>query len=187
MPKGSLSLKAPEGTSCANRAPARLGNYELLVSQNGSRAGWSEKVAPKEVGNALVDIDGVLEAAVIGVPGEHRSRNWPQLRGLDRERSGGAAWAALHRRLDGPHLGCLEHYRGAVVLGDNVWVAYGAIIDPGVHVGNGSVISAGSVVTTDVPPNMLALENPARRLPLELLQRNPRAARRASKRTPCSG
>ncbi len=56
-----------------------------------------------------------------------------------------------------------------VVIGDDVWIAHGAIIEPGVEIGDGSVISAGSVVTTSVPPGHLALGNPARVMRLETL------------------
>ncbi|HEX8820766.1 MAG TPA: acyltransferase [Archangium sp.] len=54
-----------------------------------------------------------------------------------------------------------------VVIGDDVWIAHGAIIEPGVEIGEGSVVSAGSVVTTSVPPAHLAIGNPARVLRLE--------------------
>ena len=56
-----------------------------------------------------------------------------------------------------------------VVIGDDVWIAHGAIIEPGVEIGAGSVVSAGSVVTTSVPPGHLALGNPARVVRLEAL------------------
>ena len=49
-----------------------------------------------------------------------------------------------------------------VRFGDDVWVAHGAVINPGVTIGDGAVISAGSVVTSDVPPGMLAIGTPAR-------------------------
>lgn len=55
-----------------------------------------------------------------------------------------------------------------VILGDDVWVAHGAIIEPGVTIGNGSVISAGSVVTADVPARSVAIGNPARVMSLDL-------------------
>jgi maltose O-acetyltransferase len=48
-----------------------------------------------------------------------------------------------------------------VVIGDDVWVAHGAIIEPGVTIGAGSVVSAGSVVRDDVPACSLAVGNPA--------------------------
>jgi maltose O-acetyltransferase len=51
--------------------------------------------------------------------------------------------------------------RGPIVIGDDVWLAHGVIVDPGVTIGAGSVVSAGSVVTHDVPPGSLASGNPA--------------------------
>lgn len=58
--------------------------------------------------------------------------------------------------------------QGPVVLGDDVWVAHGAVIAPGVTIGDGAVVSAGAVVTADVPPRTMALGNPARAMPLSL-------------------
>lgn len=52
--------------------------------------------------------------------------------------------------------------RGPVVVGDDVWLAHGAIIEPGVTIGAGSVVAAGAVVTADVPPNVVVMGNPAR-------------------------
>jgi maltose O-acetyltransferase len=49
-----------------------------------------------------------------------------------------------------------------VVIGDNVWVTSHVVILPGVHVGDNSVIGAGSVVTRDVPANVFAAGNPCR-------------------------
>jgi maltose O-acetyltransferase len=43
-----------------------------------------------------------------------------------------------------------------------VWVGGGAIILPGVRIGSGSVIGAGSVVTRDVPAGVFAAGNPCR-------------------------
>jgi maltose O-acetyltransferase len=54
-----------------------------------------------------------------------------------------------------------------VVIGDDVWLAHGALIEPGVTVGDGSVVAAGAVVTVSVPPRMLAFGNPVRIFPLE--------------------
>jgi maltose O-acetyltransferase len=49
-----------------------------------------------------------------------------------------------------------------VVIGDDVWITTGVIILPGVRIGNGSVIAAGSVVTHDIPANVVAAGNPCR-------------------------
>ena len=44
----------------------------------------------------------------------------------------------------------------------NVWIGAGAIILPGITIGDNSVIGAGSVVTGDIPANVVAVENPCR-------------------------
>lgn len=49
-----------------------------------------------------------------------------------------------------------------VKIGSNVWVGAGAVILPGVTIGDNSVIGAGSVVTKDIPPNVVAVGNPCR-------------------------
>lgn len=49
-----------------------------------------------------------------------------------------------------------------VRIGSDVWVGGGAIICPGVTIGNRSVIGAGSVVTRDVPENVFAAGNPCK-------------------------
>ena len=58
--------------------------------------------------------------------------------------------------------------RGAlpVTLDDYVWIGYGALVLPGVHVGECSVIGAGAVVTRNVPPGAIVAGNPARILRL---------------------
>ena len=49
-----------------------------------------------------------------------------------------------------------------VRIGKNVWIGAGAIVLPGVTIGDHSVIGAGSVVTKDIPPNVVAVGNPCR-------------------------
>lgn len=49
-----------------------------------------------------------------------------------------------------------------VRIGDRVWIGGGAIILPGVTIGNGVTIGAGSVVTRDIPDHVLAVGNPCR-------------------------
>ena len=56
--------------------------------------------------------------------------------------------------------------RAPISIGDDVWVAHGAVIEPGVTIGDGSVVAANSVVTSDVPPDSLAIGNPAKCSPL---------------------
>jgi maltose O-acetyltransferase len=49
-----------------------------------------------------------------------------------------------------------------IVLGDNVWLGGGAIVCPGVTIGENSVVGAGAVVVRDLPANVVAVGNPAR-------------------------
>ncbi len=49
-----------------------------------------------------------------------------------------------------------------VVIEDNVWLGVGVIILPGVTIGEGAIIQAGSVVTKDIPPLGIAGGHPAR-------------------------
>ena len=47
-----------------------------------------------------------------------------------------------------------------VVIGDNVWLGGGVIVCPGVTIGNNVTIGAGSVVTKNLPDNVVAAGNP---------------------------
>jgi galactoside O-acetyltransferase len=49
-----------------------------------------------------------------------------------------------------------------VVIGNRVWIGFNALVLKGVHIGDGAVVAAGSVVTRDVPANSLVGGNPAR-------------------------
>lgn len=53
-------------------------------------------------------------------------------------------------------------YGIAITIGDNVWVGGNVVINPGVTVGNNAVIGSGSVVTKDIPDNVIAVGNPCR-------------------------
>lgn len=49
-----------------------------------------------------------------------------------------------------------------VIIGDRVWIGGGVIIMPGVTIGDNVVIGAGSVVTKDIPSNVIAYGSPCR-------------------------
>ncbi|AJC61533.1 acetyltransferase [Streptomyces sp. 769] len=52
--------------------------------------------------------------------------------------------------------------RGDTVVGNDVWFGYRATVMPGVRIGDGPIIAAGAMVTTDVPPYTIVGRNPAR-------------------------
>nr|WP_319400736.1 sugar O-acetyltransferase [uncultured Carboxylicivirga sp.] len=49
-----------------------------------------------------------------------------------------------------------------IVIGNDVWIGGGAVILPGVTIGDGASIGAGSVVTKNIPPRSVAVGNPCR-------------------------
>ena len=49
-----------------------------------------------------------------------------------------------------------------IVIGDTVWLGGGVIVCPGVSIGADTVVGAGSVVTRDLPPGVVAVGSPAR-------------------------
>lgn len=51
--------------------------------------------------------------------------------------------------------------RGDTVVGNDVWLGYGAMVMPGVRIGHGAIIAAGSVVVADVPDYGIVGGNPA--------------------------
>ena len=80
-------------------------------------------------------------------------------------------------------------YNMSVRIGKNCWIGAGCVIVPGVTIGDNVVIGAGSVVTKDIPSNVLAFGNPCRvhrevndhdreyyfkdrRIPRELIEKN---------------
>lgn len=51
--------------------------------------------------------------------------------------------------------------KGKIIVGDDVWIGSHAMILSGVHIGNGAIIGAGSIVTKDVPSYAIVVGNPA--------------------------
>lgn len=55
-----------------------------------------------------------------------------------------------------------DQFSAPVHIGDRVWIGSNVVILPGVTIGENSVIGAGSVVTKDIPPNVVAVGAPCR-------------------------
>ena len=53
-------------------------------------------------------------------------------------------------------------YAFPMIIGDNVWIGGNVVINPGVSIGENSVIGSGSVVTKDIPNNVIAIGNPCK-------------------------
>lgn len=54
--------------------------------------------------------------------------------------------------------------KGDIVIGNDVWIGYEAVILSGVHIGDGAIIGARAVVTKDVPPYTIACGVPAKEI-----------------------
>jgi maltose O-acetyltransferase len=72
-------------------------------------------------------------------------------------------YAADHPRGSEKRLAGLESGK-SVTIGRNVWIGGGAILLPGINVGDDAIIGAGSVVMRDVAPGATVAGNPARSL-----------------------
>lgn len=66
---------------------------------------------------------------------------------------------------------CIEHFSNPmqrshlykrIVIKDGAWIGAGAIVLPGITVGEMAIVGAGSVVTRDVPPYAIVAGNPAK-------------------------
>lgn len=65
--------------------------------------------------------------------------------------------------------------KGPIIVEDEVWIGFGAIIMSGVTIAKGAVVAAGSIVTKDVPPYAIVGGNPAKlikyRFSAEIIER----------------
>lgn len=65
----------------------------------------------------------------------------------------------------------IYQFNAPVHIGRNCWIGAGALLMPGVTIGDNTVIGAGSIVTRDIPANVVAVGNPCRVL-REITQRD---------------
>ncbi len=68
----------------------------------------------------------------------------------------------LQRCSASDHINFWRCYSAPVIIGRNVWLGGGCIVLPGVTIGDGTTVAAGSVVTQSLPANCLAAGSPAR-------------------------
>ena len=60
--------------------------------------------------------------------------------------------------------------KGDIVLGNDVWIGYEAVVMQGVHIGDGAIIGTRSVVTKDVPPYTIVGGAPAKTIKMRFNQ-----------------
>ena len=53
-------------------------------------------------------------------------------------------------------------FKGDTIVGNDVWIGQNAVILPGVHIGDGAIVGANSVVGSDIAPYSIVVGNPAR-------------------------
>jgi len=67
---------------------------------------------------------------------------------------------------DAPWIGDKDYsFKGLnqkIVIDDDVWIGYGAVVFTGVHINRGAIVAAGSIVTKDIPAYAIVVGNPAR-------------------------
>ena len=54
--------------------------------------------------------------------------------------------------------------KGDTIVGNDVWIGQNVTVLPGVHIGDGAIIGANTVVSNDVPPYTIAAGNPVRQI-----------------------
>ena len=57
-------------------------------------------------------------------------------------------------------------HKGDTIIGNDVWIGYGATIMPGVHIGDGAIVATNAVVTKNVAPYAVVGGNPAKEIRL---------------------
>lgn len=81
---------------------------------------------------------------------------WPSMAGFYERNRGNVQQAIAQCRRQ------MSTKAGKIVIGNDVWIGYGAYISRGVTIGHGAVVAAHAVVTKDVPPYAIVAGVPAR-------------------------
>lgn len=74
----------------------------------------------------------------------------------------GNDYILVHQKPLDYHRNCAESFVAPVTIRKNAWIAINVTILPGVEIGEGAIVSAGSVVSKDIPPMTVAKGNPAK-------------------------
>ncbi len=155
-PAGLTAAPTLHPTALVRRS--RLGDWtsigpgcQVLDSELGD---WSYAMEGVDIFNAVIGKFANIAARVRINPTNHPT--WRATQHHFTYRS-----AAHHLGEDDPEI--FEwRLRHRITIGPDVWIGHGAILLPGVTVGTGAAIGAGSVVTKPVPPYAVVAGNPAR-------------------------
>lgn len=127
---------------------ARLGSGSMVDYQTYFRYPWKITIGDRVWINRGCEFYGSMMAGNAQITIGNDCALGPRVRVLSATHD--------HRRLD------LPDTAASVTIGNNVWIGAGATILPGVSVGDGAVVAAGSVVSRDVAPFSIVAGNPAR-------------------------
>lgn len=70
-------------------------------------------------------------------------------------------WGRDHGTLRNELIRTQPHIKETIIIGNDVWIGANVTILKGVHIGDGAVIGAGSIVVKDIPAYSIAVGNPA--------------------------
>lgn len=116
----------------------------IIIGENFYIGRYSQIECDTIIGNNVVFANGV---ALVGRYDHHYRQIGKPIRLSSQIRDGDYNWKGLNSK---------------IIIEDDVWVGYGAIILSGVQIGRGAIIAAGSVVTKDVESYSIVGGNPAK-------------------------
>lgn len=102
--------------------------------------------------------------------GDHVFMNWncqildtaPVIVGDYTQLAPGVTLATAHHPIDPVARGAYWECGDPITIGKNVWLGTNVVVLPGVTIGDNTVVGAGSIVTRDLPANVVAVGSPAR-------------------------
>jgi acetyltransferase-like isoleucine patch superfamily enzyme len=140
--------------ACEGRMPVLYGNGTVQI---GGRLAVRGRIARCEIGaapNARLEIG---ERVFINQGATIVARHSIEVGDDTQIGDFAAVYDSNYHRVDPYH----PVQSAAVVIGANVWLGRGVVVLPGSHVGDHTVVAAGSIVRGDLPPRVLAAGNPA--------------------------
>lgn len=147
-PARAILRRIAVGANVTHGTNFRVGRGAIISAPHGLKIGNNVAVGPRTV----IQVNGTIgDFALIGMHVQVVGREdhattevgVPMLR---------STWVADRR----------PQARDSVTIGQDVWIGAAAIVLSGVKIGDGSIVGAGAVVTSDIPPFSIAVGNPAR-------------------------